>query len=96
MPAEAMSVEEMQGQLHAASVCLVRCGMRACEGTIAQARRSACCAPAYLRNSILPEKAVSLAICPWEKSRGAELKKELCFVTIFSVVARNFTFYMKK
>ena len=30
MPAEAMS--EMQRQLHATSECLVRCGMRACEG----------------------------------------------------------------
>ena len=37
MAAEAMS--EMQGQFHTTSICLVRCGMRACEGTIAQERR---------------------------------------------------------
>ena len=59
-------------------------------------RKHAGALAAQLRNSILPEKAVSLSICPWKKYRGAELKKELCFVTIFSVVARNFTFYMNK
>ena len=32
LTAEAMS--EMHRQLHATSVCLVRCGMRACEGMI--------------------------------------------------------------
>ena len=52
MPVEVMSVEEIQKQFQATSVCLVRCAMRACEETIAQARR---------RNSILPEKAVSLS-----------------------------------
>ena len=49
MPAEAMS--EMQRQLHATSVCLARCGMRAREGTIAQAgtlaARLRACAIAY-------------------------------------------------
>ena len=79
--------------------------MRACEGTIAHARMSACCAPACLRysilpesmrNSILPEKAVSLSNISLGKVTCAELKKELCFVTIFSVVAHNFNFYMKK
>ena len=35
-------------------------------------------------------------ICPWEKQRCAELKKELRFFTKFSVVARYVTFYPKK
>ena len=52
MPAEAMS--EMQRQLQATSVRLVRCETRVCEGITAQARRRAC-------YSILPEKAVSLS-----------------------------------
>ena len=89
MPAEAMS--DMQRQLHATGVCLVRFGMRACGGTIAQARRRACCVPACCLR-----RQYGCQICPWEKKRCAELKKELCFVTIFPVVVSNFTFYMKK
>ena len=86
----------MQRQFHGTSVGLVWCGMRACEGTIAQARRHAARAPACLRNSTLPERQYRCQICPLEKKRCAQLKKELRFVTIFSVVARIFTFYMKK
>ena len=56
---EAMS--EMQRQVHAISVCLVRCGMRAREGTIAQVRLRAC-AIAYC-----PTRQYRCQICPWEK-----------------------------
>ena len=90
MPAEAMS--EMQRQLHSTSVCLVRCGMRAHKGLLRkhagtqQARLSACAIACCLR------RQYRCQIYPWEKKRWAELKNELHFVTIFSVVARNLVF----
>ena len=54
-------MSEMQRQVHAISVCLVRCGMRAREGTIAQVRLRAC-AIAYC-----PTRQYRCQICPWEK-----------------------------
>jgi hypothetical protein len=75
MAVEAMS--EMQRQLHATSACLVWCGMRAHEGTIAQACRHTASATAC--NSILPEKAALLLNLSLGKETVRRIDKETMF-----------------